>query len=72
MTEDKENHWTLYAACRGKWGLFDSVEDENGNDTYPFIKEARALCDTCPVFDYCDIAGARAETNIWAGEPKGR
>jgi hypothetical protein len=66
-----DNHWMLRANCRGKWDLFDSVEDENGKDTYPFIEKARALCSACPVWDECRAAGGAEVTNIWAGDIKG-
>jgi len=72
VIEDKENHWSLYSNCRGRWDLFDSVPDENGKDTYPFEKEASALCDVCPVFNECKSAGVNEDTNIWAAEPRGK
>lgn len=71
MIEDKENHWTLYAECRGKWDLFDSV-DVDGKDTYPHEAKAKAICATCPVKRECDAAGGNALTNIWAGKERGK
>lgn len=72
MIEVADNHWTLQANCRGKWDLFDSVPDENGKDTYPHLEEAQALCHTCPVFNECEAAGFKEDTNIWAAEPRGK
>lgn len=71
MTDAPDNHWMLKAECRGKWDLFDSVEDDNGKDVYPYLVQARATCSVCPVWDECHAAGAPEVTNIWAGEIKG-
>lgn len=68
---DKDNHWSLRAACRGKWNLFDSVEVE-GKDTYPFYDQAMALCEGCPVKRDCDMQGETEPTNIWGAEVRGR
>jgi len=68
MTSD--NHWRFSAACFGQHYLFDSVEDYNGRNIYPYEREAKEICATCPVFDQCrEWADKEKEPQgIWAGE----
>ena len=67
-TEDK--HWRFSAACVDQWALFDSVEDYNGRDHYPFLEAAREVCASCPVSDECRTFARRNKEvqGIWAGE----
>jgi hypothetical protein len=50
--------------------LFDSVEDYNGRDHYPFAEEAKRICrEECPVFEQCKRdTDDREPQGIWAGE----
>lgn len=63
-----DDYWQHKALCRGLWHMFDAVEDENGNDSYPFLEEAKALCDECPVFTQCRRDGVKERSAIWAGK----
>jgi hypothetical protein len=69
---NEENDWKFYAECNDKWGLFDSVEDEYGEEHYPHFDEAVALCRKCPVYSECRLAGDKEITGIWAGQIKTR
>lgn len=78
MTTD--NHWRFYAACNGQSYLFDSVEDYNGRNFYPYEEEAKEICDKCPVRKECreaadgkrdgiwDVDSKQEVQGIWAGE----
>lgn len=70
-TENTKDYWPLRASCRGQYHLFDSYEDDNGNDTYPYLDRAKAICFTCPVKEQCATAGANEVQGIWGGEAKG-
>jgi len=60
--------WRHQAKCHGLWHIFDGVEDEYGEQHYPLLEEARAICHTCPVFDQCREDSKKARVGIWAGE----
>lgn len=70
-----EQHWTLKARCRGRWELFDEVEDIEGNPHYPYLDEARKLCRKCPVRSTCRTKSETGNrdgwepTGIWDGKP---
>lgn len=68
MTSD--NHWRFYAACNGQSHLFDSVEDYNGRDYYPYEDEAKEICASCQVFKQCRkwADNEKEPQGIWAGE----
>lgn len=71
MTRDNDgNHWRWKSKCLNEWELFDSVEDENGKDSYPHLEEAKALCMECPVFEECrlDARLNKEPQGIRAGE----
>lgn len=68
--------------CVGKWDLFDGVdvEDDDGELIeyhYPHEATAKALCSTCPVFDWCrtnkwDLVGVIIAGKTSAERGKGR
>lgn len=69
MTND--NHWRFYAACNDQSELFDSVEDYNGRNFYPFEHEAKRICrEKCPVIAQCRRSADewKEPQGIWAGE----
>lgn len=60
--------WQDLAACRGEWDLFDEID---GTDKeYKDAELAQLICSSCPVFDYCKVAGKGQSGGIWAGEVK--
>jgi hypothetical protein len=58
--------------------LFDAADDDHVDDHeavgphfYPYLDEARALCETCPAKRVCrEVWGKKATHGIWGGEPK--
>lgn len=71
MTPQPDNHWRWQADCHDKWDIFDGLYDEKDQAYYPRLEEAQVICDTCPVFEQCRVAGLTEDQGIWAGEAKG-
>lgn len=68
MVDVPENHWSLRAACRGRWELFDAIDDDERADSYTDIDRAKAICDTCSVITECRTDNSGQTTGIWFGE----
>lgn len=63
---------TMHGAnCHNTTGLFDSQRPDEDQDTWQArYRQARRLCDTCPVYAACELSvayGPRGLTGIWAG-----
>lgn len=63
-----ENHWSLQAACRGRWDLFDAIDDDERTDSYVDKDRAFAICGTCKVKPECKADNYNEKTGIWFGE----
>ena len=58
--------WKNYALCKDRGDLFfPEYEDPKLEDK---IKEARSICNKCPVKDICKDYGSLEEFGIWGGE----
>src|SRR3954451_23001311 len=68
--EDRQDHeWTALAACVGQLHLFFGPRAERPHARERRERQARALCDRCPVLAQCrQEARASREYGYWGGE----
>jgi len=65
----EDNSWTRLAACVGHLPLFFGPRAERPQARVRRERQARALCDRCPVIDQCrQAARTSREYGYWGGE----